>query len=144
MTIHGQHFLSIIMCKRIWRHGAVAVPILVCKQLNTILIFGFLIEFHPTNRWSNDSNCRTLRRWNEPKGSGWIVRFKIDWSFSAKSISIGNFLIDCITLINRQAVRLGEYDTETDPDCIIYEDDKDCADSPIDFSVQSTFFMISA
>lgn len=37
-----------------------------------------------------------------------------------------------------QFVRLGEYDTESDPvDCIMYEDDKDCNDPPFDSAVTS-------
>lgn len=40
----------------------------------------------------------------------------------------------------RQLVRLGEYDTETNPvDCIDYEDDKDCNDPPFDSAVISKF-----
>lgn len=34
---------------------------------------------------------------------------------------------------------MGEYDTETDPDCIEYEDDKDCNDPPFDSAVTSNF-----
>lgn len=41
--------------------------------------------------------------------------------------------------IFRRFVRLGEYDTETSPDCIEYEDDKDCNDAPFDSAVQSMF-----
>lgn len=38
----------------------------------------------------------------------------------------------------RQFVRLGEYDTESEPvDCIMYEDDKDCNDAPFDSIVTS-------
>lgn len=38
---------------------------------------------------------------------------------------------------------MGEYDTESNPDCIEYEDDKDCNDPPFDSNVTSRFFKIN-
>lgn len=48
------------------------------------------------------------------------------------------FRFSVIFWLLRQFVRLGEYDTESQPvDCIMYEDDKDCNDPPFDSTVAS-------
>lgn len=41
---------------------------------------------------------------------------------------------------HRKIVRLGEYDTETNPDCIINGDDRDCNETPFDTAPESKFY----
>lgn len=48
-----------------------------------------------------------------------------------------SFLLFSLIWIHRIFVRLGEYDTETDPDCIQIEDDKDCNETPFDSPPES-------
>lgn len=45
---------------------------------------------------------------------------------------------------SRKTVRLGEYDTETNPDCVGTEEDKDCNEPPFDTtpeSMKTTFLL---
>lgn len=49
---------------------------------------------------------------------------------------INTLISPTFSLIIRLFVRLGEYDTETNPDCVKIEDDKDCNDTPFDSAPQ--------
>lgn len=45
--------------------------------------------------------------------------------------------IEMLFFSYRKFVRLGEYDTETNPDCVEIEDDKDCNETPFDSPPES-------
>lgn len=120
MSTHGWRCCAIEISKKAKSYGAAVEHISAAVQLSRRLI----VPNHP--HWPNWVNCKVCLR---------IRRCQ------SNLISMHFFFLSSICPLGgtRAYVRLGEYDTSMDLDCIYRPDGTDCADPPVDFQVTREF-----